>query len=166
MPATTTLKGNPFKLEGTEVKAGDTAPNFSAHVSLVEKKSLSDFAGKTTVILAVPSLDTPVCDLMAKRFSEEAGKLGGSINVITISCDLPTAQKRWCGAASIDNLVCMSDYKDHEFGAAYGTFIPDLAVLSRAVFVVDGAGKLIHVEYVPEIADHPNYDAALAAAKA
>jgi thiol peroxidase len=166
MPATVTLKGNPIALEGTEIKVGATAPDFKASKNLMEDRSLAEFAGKTVIISSVPSLDTPVCDISSKRFNTEAGKLGDAVAILTISCDLPPAQARWCGAADAKNLVVVSDYKHHDFGKKYGLWMPALGVNARAVFVVGPDGVVKHAEYVPEIAQEPNYDAALAAAKA
>ncbi|MGH9520518.1 MAG: thiol peroxidase, partial [Terriglobales bacterium] len=113
----------------------------------------------------VPSLDTPVCDLQTKRFNEEAGKLNGAVKIITVSMDLPFAQKRWCGAAGAAHVQTLSDYQTGSFGQAMGTLIKELRLESRAIFVVDKDGIIRYVEYVPEIGSHPNYDAALAAAK-
>jgi len=166
MPASVTLKGNPFKLEGSEVSVGQKAPDFTANKSLVETAKLSDLAGKTVIISVVPSLDTPVCDLQARRFNDEAAKLGADVAVVVISVDLPPAQARWCGAAGATNLTLLSDYNRRDFGARYGCWLPDLGILCRAIFVVGPDGTLKHAEYVPEIAQHPDYDAALAAAKA
>jgi thiol peroxidase len=165
MPNSVTLKGNPIPVEGTELKPGDKAPDFKASKSLVDDCSLTDFLGKTVIISSVPSLDTPVCDTSSRRFNEEAGKLGDAVAVVTVSCDLPPAQARWCGAADAKNLVVASDYKHHDFGKKYGVWIPKLGVNARAVFVIGPDGTVKHAEYVPEIAQEPNYDAALSAAK-
>jgi thiol peroxidase len=161
-----TLKGNPLSLEGPELKAGDTAPDATLCKSLVDTIKISETKGKTRIFSVVPSLDTPVCALQTKRFNEEAAKLK-NVNFYTISCDLPTAQARFCGAEGIDRerVRVLSDHRTGAFGKAYGTLIPDLRVLSRAVFVIDAAGTIRHAEYVPEVAEHPNYDAALACAK-
>ena len=158
-----TLKGNPFTLEGSAVSVGDAAPNFTVVGNDLSEVSLADTSG-VRIFSVVPSLDTPVCDQQTRRFNEEAANLDG-VTIYTVSCDLPFAQKRWCGAAGIENVVTVSDYKDRNFGAAYGTMINELKIECRAVFVVDADGKVVHAEYVPEIAEHPNYDAVLAAAK-
>ncbi len=117
------------------------------------------------IMSVVPSLDTPVCDLQTKRFNEEAAKLPG-VDILTISMDLPFAQKRWCGAFGVDRIKMLSDHRSGSFGEAYGTLIKDLRIESRAIFVLDKDNIIRYVEYVKEVADHPNYDAALAAAKA
>jgi thiol peroxidase len=116
------------------------------------------------IISVVPSLDTPVCDLQTKRFNEEAAKLPG-VDILTVSMDLPFAQKRWCGAFGVDRIKMLSDHRSGSFGEAYGTLIKDLRIESRAIFVLDSDNLIRYVEYVKEVADHPNYDAALAAAK-
>ena len=162
-----TLKGNPLPLEGPELKVGDAAPVATLKKDLVSDISLAEFAGKKRVYSVVPSVDTPICALQTKRFNEEAGNLDG-VEFITISCDLPVALARFCGAESIggDRVKVFSDHKDTDFGKKYGTLVTPLRILSRAVFVVGADDKLAYVEYVPEIAEHPNYDAALACAKA
>ena len=167
MARTCTLKGNPLNLAGPRLKVGDRAPDATLKRDLVTEIRLSEFRGSVRLLSVVPSLDTPVCALQAKRFNEEAATLP-NVRFCTISCDLPTAQKRFCGAEGIDpeKIVTLSDHKEVSFGQAYGTLIPDLRVLCRAVFVVDRDDTLRYVEYVPEIADHPNYDAVLACARA
>ncbi len=166
MARSCTLKGNPLSLEGPELKAGDTAPDATLCKSLVDTIKISDGEGKTRIFSVVPSLDTPVCALQTKRFNEEAAKMD-SVDFYTISCDLPTAQARFCGAEGIDRerVRVLSDHRTGEFGKAYGTLIPDLRVLCRAVFVIDAGGTIRHAQYVPEVADQPDYDAALACAK-
>lgn len=160
-----TMKGNPLTLLGEEVKVGDAAPEFEVTANDLSKAGLSDYSGKVCVILSVPSLDTPVCDVETRRFNEEAGKLGGDVVVLTISMDLPFAQKRWCGAAGVENVVTLSDYKDASFGKAFGVLIKDLRLLARAVFIVDVGGVIRYVQIVPEIAQEPDYDAVLEAVK-
>lgn len=160
-----TMKGGPLTLLGPELKSGDLAPDFEAAGNDLSKVKLSDFTGKVCVISSVPSLDTPVCDVETRRFNEEAGKLGGDVVVLTISMDLPFAQKRWCGAAGVENVITLSDYKDALFGKAYGVLIKDLRLLARAVFIVDGDCVVRYVQIVPEIAQEPDYDAVLEAVK-
>jgi len=166
--ATVTFKGSPVTLLGNEVKVGQTAPDFKVQKSAdMSDYTLSSASGKTRIIATVPSLDTPVCDLETKRFNEEASKLA-NVEVVCISMDLPFAQKRWCGAANVDKVVTASDHRDASFGKNYGVLIsggPLDRVLARAVFVIGPDNKVRHVEYVSSIADQPNYDAALAAAK-
>ena len=166
MARSCTLKGNPLPLEGPELKVGDAAPDATLKKDLVTDFRISDGAGKVRIISVVPSLDTPVCALQTKRFNEEAAKMTEAA-FWTVSCDLPTAQARFCGAEGIDpeRLVTLSDHKELEFGKAYGTLLPALRILCRAVFVVDKDNTIKYVEYVPEVGDHPNYDAALACAK-
>ena len=164
---TVTLKGNPQNLEGSELKVGQSAPDFKLQAIDMSDLTLAATAGKVRIIATVPSLDTPVCDKETRYFNEAASKISG-VEVITVSVDLPMAQKRWCGAAGIGAVKCASDHRTAEFGKAYGVLLkggPLDRFLARAVFVVDKAGKLAHVEYVPEIAQEPNYEAALAAAK-
>jgi len=158
----TTLKGKPFTLVGPELKAGDAAPDFDVVDGTLSPVHLSDTGNKTRVFSVVPSLDTPVCDMQTKRFNEEAAKLDG-VDIYTVSMDLPFAQKRWCGAFGVDRVKMLSDHKDGSFGAQYGTLIKELRIESRAIFVISPDNKVKYAEYVKEVGDHPNYDAALAA---
>ena len=160
------MKGKPVTLTGTAVKPGQKAPDFEVVANDLSTVKLSSFAGKVCIITSVPSLDTSVCDMETRRFNEEAGKLGSDIVVLTISMDLPFAQKRWCGAFAVDRVKMLSDHKDASFGSNYGTLIKELRIESRAIFVLDGQNKIRHAEYVKEVADFPNYEAALAAARA
>lgn len=160
----TTLKGNPLTLIGPELKPGDTAPDFSLVDGTLKAVTLHDTGNHVRILSVVPSLDTPVCDAQTKRFNEEAGRLPG-VDIITVSMDLPFAQKRWCGAFGVDNVKMLSDHKDGSFGSHYGTLIKELRIESRAIFVVDQDNKIRHVEYVKEVADFPNYEAALSAAR-
>jgi len=167
---TTGLKGTQFKLEGPELKVGDKAPDFTLqqkNTSGIVDVHLADYAGKTLLLSVVPSLDTPVCAIQTKTFNERAAQLPDSTAVLTVSTDLPFAQGRFCGAEGIDKIETASDHRDVNFGKSYGVLItegPFARVLSRAIFVVDPNGTLKHVEYVPEIPDHPNYDSAISAA--
>ena len=165
-----TLRGNPFSLAGSEVKVGQDAPDFTALDNNLQPVRLSDAKGKKVVILSsVPSVDTPVCDTETRRFNKEASALGEGIEVWTISMDLPFAQKRWCGAAGVDRVKTLSDFRERAFGQNYGVVLQDgplAGIEARAVFVVGKDGKVKHVEYVSEIANEPNYEAALNAAKA
>lgn len=149
---------------GPELKVGDTAPDFHVVDSGLKAVDLAGTGNGIRIFSVVPSLDTPVCDAQTKRFNEEAAKLP-NLGIYSFSMDLPFAQKRWCGAYGIDNIKMVSDHKDGSFGQAYGTLIKDLRILSRAIFVVDAQNKIRYVEYVKEVGDHPNYEAALAAAK-
>jgi thiol peroxidase len=165
-PGATTLKGNPFTLIGPELKAGDPAPDFSMVEmdNIVKTVTLKDTGNRIRVISVVPSLDTPVCDAQTKRFNEEASKLPG-VDVLTVSMDLPFAQKRWCGAFGVDRVKMLSDHRDGSFGSNYGTLIKELRIESRAIFVLDRDNRILHAEYVKEVADFPNYEAALAAVR-
>ncbi|PZE20961.1 thiol peroxidase [Paenibacillus xerothermodurans] len=158
-----TLKGNPITLLGPEVKVGDKAPDFKVNKNLMEQVSLAEFAGKVKLISVVPSLDTGVCDAQTRRFNEEAAKLGDNVVVLTISVDLPFAQSRWCGAAGIDKVITLSDYKDHSFGLAYGVLIKEIQLDMRSIFVIDANDTVQYVEYLQEMTEHPNYENAIAA---
>lgn len=159
-----TFKGNPLTLVGPEVRVGQPAPDFQAVAQDLSIAKFSDSNGKVRIVSAVPSLDTPVCDAQTRRFNEEAAKLSG-VEIWTISMDLPFAQKRWCGAAGIDKVKVVSDHRDASFARAYGTLVKELRLLARAVFVVGKDGTVKHAEYVKEVTSHPNYDAALNAAR-
>mgnify|MGYP001275687160 FL=1 len=163
--AQATLKGNPITLVGPTLKVGDKAPDFTVNKNLLETASLSDFAGKVKLISVVPSLDTGVCDAQTRRFNEEAANLGENVVVLTISVDLPFAQSRWCGAAGIDKVVTLSDYKTHSFGKAYGVLIEELQLDMRSIFVIDANDTIQYVEYLSEMTNHPNYEAAIEAVK-
>jgi thiol peroxidase len=160
-----TFKGNPLTLLGAEVKTGDMAPNFNVLANDLSEVSLETDKGKARLLLSVPSLDTPVCDAETRRFNAEAGKFPDNVMVYTISCDLPFAQARWCGTAEVKNLRTLSDHRSLSFGEAYGTWIKELRLLSRAVFLVDENDTVRYVEYVREIGEHPNYDAVIDAVR-
>ena len=161
-----TFKGNPFTLLGPELKVGDKAPDFSVVDNGLAPVSLASSTGKIRIISCVPSLDTPVCDTETRRFNQEAASLPGDVVVLTISLDLPFAQKRWCGAAGIDKVTTLSDYRDRSFGQNYGVLIKELLLLTRAIFVVDTQGVLRYIQIVPEVTSEPEYAAVIAAAKA
>ena len=160
-----TMKGKPLTLLGKEVKVGDSAPDFEVVANDMSTVKFSSYRGKVCIITSVPSLDTSVCDIETRRFNEEAGKLGNDVAVMTISMDLPFAQKRWCGAADVKNVQTLSDYRDASFGKAYGVLIKELRLLARAVFVVDKKGTIRYIQIVKEVASEPNYEAALNAVK-
>ena len=151
-------------LLGPELKAGDKAPEFNAVDDALKPVSLSATGNGVRIFSVVPSLDTPVCDMQTKRFNDEAGKTG-DITIYTVSMDLPFAQSRWCGAFGVDKVKMLSDHKDASFGENYGTLIKEMRIESRAIFVIGQDNKIVHAEYVKEVADHPNYEAALAAAQ-
>jgi len=159
-----TLMGKPMNLVGPELKPGDTAPDFNAIDVSMNNVTLSDTGTNTRIFSVIPSLDTPVCDAQTKRFNDEVAKLDG-VDVYTVSMDLPFAQKRWCTAFNVNDVKMLSDHREGSFGENWGTLIKDLRIESRAIFVVDPKNKIKHVEYVKEVADSPNYDAALAAVK-
>ena len=167
--ATVTLRGNPVTLGGTEVRSGQAAPDFTVTDNALQPVSLkSAGAGKVVILSAVPSLDTPVCDTETRRFNQEAGALGPGVEVWTISMDLPFAQKRWCGAAGVTAVKTLSDFRERSFAPAYGVLVKDgplAGLAARAVFVVGKDGNVKHAEYVKDITQEPNYEAALAAAK-
>lgn len=162
-----TFKGNPLTLAGEAVSAGQDAPDFTLHYfeDGMQTLTLADVKGKPTVLSVVPSLDTPVCATQTKKFNETLGEFGDSINAVTVSLDLPFAMNRFCGAENITNIRPASDYQDRNFGQNYGTLIEELKILARAIFILDTSGKVSYVEYVPEVASEPDYDAALAALK-
>ena len=165
--AAVTLKGNPITLSGTELKVGDAAPDFVLQNNGLEDVSLAASAGKTRIIATIPSLDTSVCHAETKRFNDEAANLP-NVAILVVSTDLPFGQKRWCGAEGVEQIVSLSDHRTAAFGKSYGVLItggPLDRCLTRAIFVVGSDNKIKHVEYVAEIASHPDYDAVLAAAK-
>ncbi len=162
---TVNFKGNPLTLIGNEVKPGQKAPDFEVLTNGLAPVKLSNYAGKIKVISVVPSLDTPVCDAQTRRFNEEAVKFNKDVVVLTISMDLPFAQARWCGAAGIKNVETLSDHKMGNFGMAYGVFIAELRLLSRSIFIIDKDDKVVYAEYVPEVTEHPKYEAVLEALK-
>jgi thiol peroxidase len=159
-----TMKGNPLTLLGEEVKVGAKAPDATVLNNDLAPIEISSFRGKVSIVCSVPSLDTPVCDVEARRFNEEAEKLGDDVAVLVVSTDLPFAQKRWCGAAGISAVQTLSDHRDVSFGMAYGVLIKELRLLARAVIVIDKDGMVQYAETVKEIAEEPDYDAVLAAA--
>ncbi len=164
-PGAVTMKGNPLTLVGNEVKVGDMAPEATVVANDMSVVKLSSYRGKTLIISSVPSLDTPVCDRETHRFNEEAAKLGPDVTILTLSMDLPFAQKRWCGAAGVTAVTTLSDYREASFGTAYGVLIKELRLLGRCVIVVDKTGKVRYVQLVKEVTNEPDYDAVLKAVK-
>ena len=156
--AVITFMGNALTLLGPELKVGEKAPAFSCLANDLSEVTLDSFKGKTLLISVVPSLDTPVCDLQTKRFSEEANKLPEDVAVVTVSMDLPFAQKRWCGANDAKRIQTVSDHREASLGEAYGVLIKELRLLARAIFIVNPEGNLQYVEYVKEVTEHPDYD--------
>jgi thiol peroxidase len=160
-----TMKGNPLTLVGNPVKVGDKAPDFEVLTNDLSPVKLSSFAGKTCLISSVPSLDTSVCDTQTRKFNEQAGTFGKDVVVLTISMDLPFAQKRWCGAAGVDNIQVLSDHRKAEFGNAFGVLIEQLRLLARAVFIVDAKGTIRYIQIVDELTNEPDYQKAIEALK-
>jgi thiol peroxidase len=161
-----TMRGNALTLLGPKIEANEDAPEFTALKDLKTPVKLSDSNGKVRVLLSVPSLDTPVCSVETKRFNDEAASLGDDVQIQVISVDTPFAQARWCGAEGVSNVVTLSDFRDRDFGKKYGVEIKDLGIYARAAFVVDKQGVVVYSEYVPEVAQEPNYAAILDAARA
>ena len=160
-----TFKGNPMTLLGPELKRGDRAPDFTVVDTGLNPVTLASYAGKIKVISAVPSLDTPVCDMETRRFNQEAAGLPDKVAVLTVSLDLPFAQKRWCGAAGIDRVRTLSDYQDRSFGLSYGVLIKELKLLARSIFVVDATDTIRYIQHVPEVTTEPDYGAVMTAVK-
>lgn len=160
-----TFMGNPLTLVGDELRAGAKAPEFELLDNNLAPVKLSSYLGKVVIISAVPSLDTPVCDLETRHFNEEAGKLGKDVVVLTVSMDLPFAQKRWCGAAGVNHVTTLSDHREAAFGLSYGLLIKELRLLARAVAVVDRQGVIQYFNVVKELSHEPDYEAVLAAVK-
>ena len=158
-----TFKGDPLTVIGSPLAVGDKAPDFELVANDLALVRLRDSAGKVRLLSVVPSLDTGICDQQTRRFNEEVSRLGENVVGFTISADLPFAQARWCGAAGVERIHTLSDHRTMAFGRAYGTCIKELRLEQRAVFVIDEAGIVRYVEYVPEVAQHPDYEAALAA---
>jgi len=161
-----TFKGKPLTLEGKEPKLAKKAPDFTVTGADMSEIKLSQFAGKIVIISAVPSLDTPTCNIETRRFDQEAAKLGDEVVVLTISKDLPFAQKRWCGEANVHKVITASDYRDGQFARKYGVLVRELKLLARAIFVVGRDGRLMYQQIVPEISQEPNYDEAINAVRA
>lgn len=160
-----TMAGSPVTLMGNPVKAGDMAPDFKVLTAGMKEMSLKDFSGKTLIISVTPSLDTPVCDLQATRFNQEAGSLPGDVALLNISVDLPFALARFCAAKGIDKVMTLSDHRDVSFGNAYGILMKETRLLARAIFIIDKSCMVRYVEIVDDVTKHPDYDRALAEMK-
>jgi thioredoxin-dependent peroxiredoxin len=159
-----TFKHNPVTILGSEVKVGDQAKNFTVLANDLSEVTLDDSKGSVRIISVIPSIDTGVCEKQTRRFNEEAAKIEG-VKVLTISVDLPFAQRRWCAAAGLENVQVLSDHRDLSFGQAYGVIMEELRLLARSVFVIDRDDRVTYVEYVGEGSNHPDYEAALDAAR-
>jgi thioredoxin-dependent peroxiredoxin len=160
-----TIHGNPLTLVGEEIQAGMAAPECDLLDNDLNPVKLSSFQGKIVILTSVPSLDTPVCDLETRRFNDEAAMLGPDVRIVTVSMDLPFAQKRWCGAAGVDKVKTLSDHRQAEFGQAYGVLIKELRLLARAVFILDRNGTVRYAQLVKEVASEPNYEEVMQALK-
>lgn len=160
-----TFKGNPLTVLGDQLQVGQKAPDFDLTANDLSSVTLADSAGKIRLVSVVPSLDTGICDAQTRRMNEEAANFGDNVIIYTISADLPFAQARWCGAAGIDQVQTLSDHRSMAFGDAYGTHVKELRVEQRSMFIIDADDTIRYTEYVPEIAQHPDYEAALAALK-
>ena len=160
---TITMNGGPLTLLGKELKTGDPAPDVELVANDLSFVKLSSFRGKIIIIASVPSLDTAVCDMETRRFNEEAIRLGEDVQILTISMDLPFAQKRWCGNAGVDRVITLSDHREAAFGTAYGVLIKEIHLLARAVFILDREQRIRYIQVVKEISREPDYDAILKA---
>jgi len=160
-----TMKGNPLTLLGPELREGDAAPDFRVVDNDLAEVTLNDIQEKVLIISSVPSLDTPVCDMETRRFNNEAASLGSEVKILTVSMDLPFAQKRWCGAAGVDRVLTLSDHREASFGLAYGVLIKELRLLARAVFILDEARTVRSVQLVSEVTEEPDYDSLLEKAR-
>ncbi len=160
-----TFAGNPVTVVGAELAVGQKAPDFSLTANDLSTKTLADYEGKVKVISVIPSIDTGVCDAQTRWFNQNVTALGEDVVVLTVSVDLPFAQKRWCAASGIENVVTLSDYKTVEFGKSYGFLIEELRLLSRGIVILDKENVVRYVEYVPEITTAVNFDVAVTATK-
>ena len=162
-----TFMGGPLTLAGDELAIGQQAPDFTLHYFAdgIHTLSLADLGGKPSIVSIVPSLDTPVCAEQTKRFETELAALGDQVNALTVSCDLPFAQARFCGVENIKTMRTGSDYRDRTFGKNWGTRIEELMIMARAVYVLDAGGKIVYGQIVPEVTDEPNYEGAMTALK-
>jgi len=152
-----TMHGNPLTLLGNELKTGDKAPDATLINNDLNPVTISSYKGKVCVVSSVPSLDTPVCDIETRRFNQEAEGLGEDVVILTVSMDLPFAQKRWCGAAGVDRVITLSDHRDASFGSAYGMLIKELRLLARGIFIIDREGIISYIQIVKEVSEEPDY---------
>ena len=159
------MKGNSLTLLGRELKIGDKAPDFSVLNKDLQPVTNSILNGKTTIILTVPSLDTPVCDMEVRKFNKEAASLSSDVQILVISMDLPFAQSRWCGNAGVDKVMTLSDFNTASFGSNWGVLIKEVRLLARAVFIVDKYGKIAYTQFVRELTNEPDYESVLKAAR-
>ncbi|ACM19542.1 peroxiredoxin, atypical 2-Cys subfamily [Geotalea daltonii FRC-32] len=160
-----TFKEKPVTLLGPQLRVGDPAPDFTVVDNALAPITLASYQGKVKVISAVPSLDTPVCEMETRRFNQEAATLPDNVVVLTVSLDLPFAQKRWCGASGIDRVITLSDYQERSFGQAYGVLVKELKLLCRTIFIIDDKNLIRYIQFVPEITHEPDYAAVIGAVK-
>lgn len=160
-----TFKGNPLTLVGPQIDVGQAAPDVELLDNGLAPVKISSFKGKKLVIVTVPSLDTPVCDIEVRNFNKSAAELADDVQIIAVSMDLPFAQARWCGAAEIEKVSTLSDHKAAEFGLAYGLLIKELRLLARTVFILDTKGTIRYKQLVKEVTDEPDYKQVLDALK-
>lgn len=161
-----TIKGNALTVIGEPVNVGDPAPDVTLTDNGLQSVKISDSQGKVRLISVVPSLDTGICDAQTRRMNEEAANLGDDVVILTVSAEHPFNQKRWCGDAGVEAVKVLSDHQDMAFGKAYGLYIKEWRLNQRAMFVLDRDGKVTYTEYIPEIAQFPDYDGVLDAVKA
>lgn len=161
------FRGQPATVIGSDLRVGDPAPEFTAqNLDWAPFNGLAGTAGKVRIIAALPSLDTEVCDRETRRFNQEAAALGKDIAILVISTDLPYAQKRWCGAAGVDQVIVLSDHMTGDFGTQYGCLIKEGRVLRRAVFIINRTGRISYAAYMPALGEEPNYAEVLERARA
>jgi len=160
-----TLRGTPMTLLGGPLDEKQASPEVTLVSNDLSTVKLSDFKGNICLISSVPSLDTPICDMQTRRFNQESTQIGKNVRVLTISVDLPFAQKRWCGASGIENVITLSDHKETSFGLAFGVLMKEVRLLARAVFIIDASGILQYKQIVSEIGTEPDFNAALEALK-
>ncbi|MBZ0270655.1 thiol peroxidase [bacterium] len=162
---TVKLGQNDVTLVGNAINVGDAAPDATLVNTSLQTVKLSDYKGKTLVVAPFLSVDTGVCDAELKHFAEAAKDLGDDVRIVAISVDQPFTQKRWCGAAGVDNIDTLSDHRDVNFGLAWGVLMEETRQLARAVFVVDKEGIVRYKEVLPKVGEQPNFEAALAAVR-
>ncbi|HJF17487.1 MAG TPA: thiol peroxidase [Globicatella sulfidifaciens] len=160
----TTFKGEFVTIIGKQLKVGEQLPDFTLVNPDLVKQSLADFEGKKKVLSIVPSVDTGICDAQTRQFNQSLSDMENTV-VLTVSCDLPFAQKRWCGASGIENALLLSDYYDQSFGKAYGVLMEEWHLLARAVIVANEQNEITYVEYLDNVNSHPDYEAAINAVK-
>ena len=160
----TTFKGEFVTIIGKQLKVGEQLPDFTLVNPDLVKQSLADFEGKKKVLSIVPSVDTGICDAQTRQFNQSLSDMENTV-VLTVSCDLPFAQKRWCGASGIENALLLSDSYDQSFGNAYGVLMEEWHLLARAVIVANEQNEITYVEYLDNVNSHPDYEAAINAVK-